>query len=114
MKNATLETKTYLKNTGSITVDTLADIEKQNTETAVSVDGSWGLRGWTSQNGVVGVCLEEIDKVLDITLKSASCRQCSKMKGKKNLERYPTSTTCNHLQKILGKLLYLGKVKKKL
>ena len=45
----------YFKNTGSITVDPLADREKQNIEIAVSVDGSWDSHGWTSQNGIVDV-----------------------------------------------------------
>ena len=36
---AALEAKTYLKNPGSIIVDPLADIEKQNIEIAVSADG---------------------------------------------------------------------------
>ena len=40
MKKAALEAKMYLKNTGRITLDPLADIEKQNIEIAVSVDGS--------------------------------------------------------------------------
>ena len=40
MKKAALEAKMYLKNTGRITLDPLADIEKQNVEIAVSVDGS--------------------------------------------------------------------------
>ena len=80
---AALEAKTYLKNTGSITVDPLAAIEKQNMEIAVNVDGSWGSRGWTSQNGIVGVCFGETGRVLDVTIKSASCHQYLKMKGKK-------------------------------
>ena len=42
MKKAALEAKMYLKNTGSITFDPLADIEKQNIVIAVSFDGSWG------------------------------------------------------------------------
>ena len=41
MKKAALEAKMYLKNTGSITVEPLADIEKQNFEIAVNADGSW-------------------------------------------------------------------------
>ena len=49
MKKAALEAKMYLKNTGSITCDPLADIEKQNIEIAISVGGSWGSRGWTSE-----------------------------------------------------------------
>ena len=59
----------YLKNTGSITFDPLADIEKQNTEIAVSADGSWGSCDWTSQNRIVDVCIE--CKVLDVTVVSA-------------------------------------------
>ena len=54
-KNAALAPKMYFKNTGSITVDPLADREKQNIEIAVSVDGSWDSHGWTSQNGIVDV-----------------------------------------------------------
>ena len=69
MKKAALEAKMYLKNTGSITFDPLADIEKQNIEIAVSADGSWGSRDWTSQNGIVDVCIE--CKVLDVTVVSA-------------------------------------------
>ena len=87
MKKAALEAKTYLKNTGSITFDPLADREKQNIEIAASVDGSWGSPGQTSQNGIVDVCFEETGKVLDVTIKSAFCRQCSKMKGKKRIWR---------------------------
>ena len=52
-------------------------------EIAVSVDGSWGSRGWTSQNGTVDVCFEERGRVLDVTIKSASCHQYLKMKEKK-------------------------------
>ena len=84
IKKAALEAKIYLKNTGSITVDPLADIGKQNIEIAVSVDGSWGSRDWTAQNGIVDMCFEETGKVLDVTIKSAPSRQCSKMKGKKS------------------------------
>ena len=40
MKKSALEGKTYLKNTGSITVDPSADIAKQNLEIAESADGS--------------------------------------------------------------------------
>ena len=95
MKKAALEAKMYLKNTGRITLDPLADIEKQNIEIAVSVDGSQGSRGWTSQNGIVDVCFEGTGKVLDVTIKSAYCRQCLKMREKKNLEMYLTLTTKN-------------------
>ena len=69
MKKAALQAKMYLKNTGSITFDPLADIEKQNAEIALSADGSWGSRDWTSQNGIVDVCIE--CKVLDVTVVSA-------------------------------------------
>ena len=93
MKKAALEAKMYLKNTGSITVDPLADKEKQNIEIAVSDDGSSGSRGWTSQNGIVDLCFEKTGKVVDVTFKSASCLPRSKMKGKKNLETYLTLTT---------------------
>ena len=40
MKKAAIEAKMYLKNTSSITIDPLADIEKQNIEIASSVDGT--------------------------------------------------------------------------
>ena len=66
IKQAALEAKIYLKNNISITFDPLADIEKQNIEIAVSVDGSWGSPGWTSQNGIIDVCFEETGKVLDL------------------------------------------------
>ena len=95
MKKAALKAKMYLKNTGSITFDPLADIEKQNIEIAVSVDGSRGSRDWTSRNGIVDVCIEQTGKVLDVTIKSAFCRQCSKIKEKKNLEMYLTLTIQN-------------------
>ena len=72
------------KSTGSITVDPSADTEKQNIEATVSVDDSWGSRGWTLQNGIVDVCFEKTGKVLDVTIKSASSCQCSKMKEKKS------------------------------
>ena len=55
IKKAALGAKRYLKNTGSIIVDPLADIEKHNIEIFVNVDGSWGSRGWISQNGTVDV-----------------------------------------------------------
>ena len=45
------------------------------------------------QNGIVDVCFEETSKVLDVTITSAFCRQCSKMKEKKNLGTYLTLTT---------------------
>ena len=83
MKKAALEAKMYLKNNGSTTFDPLADIEKQNIKIAVSVGGSWGSPGWTSQNGIIDVCFEETGKVLDVTIKSAFWRQCSKRKEKK-------------------------------
>ena len=95
MKKAALEAKMYYKNTGSITLDPSADMVKQNIEIAVSADGSWDSRGWTSQNEIVDVCFEETCKVLDVTIKSAFYRQCSKMKEKKNLETYLTLTTQN-------------------
>ena len=88
MKKAALEAKMYYKNTGSITLDPSADMVKQNIEIAVSADGSWD-----SQNEIVDVCFEETCKVLDVTIKSAFYRQCSKMKEKKNLETYLTLTT---------------------
>ena len=93
MKKAALEAKMYYKNTGSITLDPSADMVKQNIEIAVSADGSRDSRGWTSQNEIVDVCFEETCKVLDVTIKSAFYRQCSKMKEKKNLETYLTLTT---------------------
>ena len=95
MKKATSEAKMYLKSTGSITIDPLGDIEKQNIEIAVSADGSWGSRCQNSQNGIVDVCFGETGKVLDVTIKSTSCRQCTKMKGKKNLETHHTLATQN-------------------
>ena len=75
MNKAALEAKMFLKNTGSIKFDPLDDIEKQNMEIAVSVDDSWGSRGWNSQNGIVDVCFEETGKVLDVAIKSTFSHQ---------------------------------------
>ena len=48
-EKGSFRSQNVLKNTGSITFDSLVDIEKQNIEIAVSVGGSWGSRGWTSE-----------------------------------------------------------------
>ena len=82
-KKGSCKSQDVLKNTGSITFDPLADMEKKNIEIALSVDGSWGSRGWTSQNRIVDVCFEETGKMQDVLIKSALCRQCSKMKEEK-------------------------------
>ena len=45
--------------------------------TAVSVDGSWQKRGFTSMNGVVTVISVNNGKILDSELMSRRCKACA-------------------------------------
>ena len=50
----------------------------------VSIDGSWGLRGWASKQGIVDVCFEHIGQVLDVILKTSYCKVSKNVKQKGN------------------------------
>ena len=46
----------------------------------VSVDGSWGSRGWSSWQVVVDICFQQTGKILDVILKTSLCSVCSTLK----------------------------------
>ena len=42
----------------------------------VRVDGSLGMTGWASEQGMVDICCEDTGKVLDVVLKISYCKVC--------------------------------------
>ena len=42
----------------------------------VRVDGSLGMTGWASEQGMVDICFEDAGKVLDVVLKISYCKVC--------------------------------------
>ena len=51
----------------------------------VSIDGSWGSRGWASKQGIVDVCFEHIGQVLDVILKTSYCKVSKNVKHKREI-----------------------------
>ena len=51
----------------------------------VSVDGSWGSRGWISKQGIVDVCFDDTGKALDVILKTSYCKVCKNLKHKREI-----------------------------
>ena len=49
---------------GVLEVPPEADLSKEKMSIGVSVDGSWGSRGWVSKQRIVDVCFEDTGKVL--------------------------------------------------
>ena len=82
MKKAALDVKKYLVSNTSYTPKD--DLLEEVTEISISVDGSWGSRGFSSRQGIVDVCSEENGKVIDIILKTNYCKTCSNIKTQKD------------------------------
>ena len=49
---------------GVLEVPPEADLSKEKMSIGVSVDDSWGSRGWVSKQRIVDVCFEDTGKVL--------------------------------------------------
>ena len=69
LENESLLVKKYLMNAGKIGTMADEELKKQVVKASVSVDGSWGARGWCSSSGIVDVCFEETGKVLEVIMK---------------------------------------------
>ena len=80
-KEESLAAKQYMQNTGMLNAD--VDLVEEIVEIAISVDGSWGKRGWSSRNGITDICFEETGKVLGVIHKTSYCKECSTMDEKK-------------------------------
>ena len=81
MKKVTLELKKYLVSNISYTPkDDLLEV----TEGSVSVDSSWCSREFSSRQGIVDICSEETEKVIDIILKTNYCKTCRYIKAQKD------------------------------
>ena len=85
MKKATIGAKEYMVKNGVLEVPPEADLSKEKMNIGVSVDGSWGSRGWASKQGIVDVCFEDMGKVLDVILKTSYCKVCENLKHKKEM-----------------------------
>ena len=70
MNKASIETKEYLHRNGQIKVLKGTGLPGEIPQIDVSVNGSWGSRGRSSLQGIVGICFEETSKVLDVILKT--------------------------------------------
>lgn len=55
-------------------------------ETAISCDGTWQRRGFSSLNGCVTAISMETGKILDVEPLSKVCHTCKKFEGKDSLE----------------------------
>ena len=62
MKKATIAAKEYMVKNGVLEVPPEADLSKKKMNIGVSVDGSWGSRGWAPKQGIVDVCFEDTGK----------------------------------------------------
>ena len=70
-------------------------------DTAVSVDGSWQRRGFSSLNGVVTAISRDTSKILDCELMSRSCKACSlKLKLKESNPNAFETLKSSHLCKL--------------
>ena len=85
MKKATIGAKEYMVKNRVLKVPPEADLSKRKMNTGVSVDGSWGSRGWASKQGIVGICFEDTGKVLDVILKTSNCKVCKNLKHKREM-----------------------------
>ena len=83
MNKASIDAKEYLQRNGQIEVLSGTGLPEEIPQIDVSVDGSWGSRGWSSRQGIVDICFEETGKVLDIILKTSLCSVCSSLKSKR-------------------------------
>ena len=63
IEKAALDVKKYLVSNTSYTPKD--DLLEEVTEVSVSVDGSWGSRGFSSRQGIVDICSEETGKVIN-------------------------------------------------
>ena len=51
---------------------------------ATPFDGSWKRPGWSSTKGVAAAIAQSTSKVVDVVFKSNTCRECEKIKEKRN------------------------------
>ena len=66
-----------------------AEENKQATDCAVSVDGTWQKRGYSSRNGVVSVISKHNEKCVDYEVLSKHCKACEIWDKKKDSLEYP-------------------------
>ena len=85
MKKAAIGAKEYIAKNGVSEVPPEADLSKEKMNIGVSVDGSWGSRGWASKQGIVDVCFEDTGKVLDFILKTSYCKVCKNLKHQREI-----------------------------
>ena len=83
MKKAAIGAKEYIIKNGASEIPPEADSSKEKLNIGVSVDCSWGSRGWVSKQGIVDVCFENTGKVLDVILKTSSYKVYKNLKHKK-------------------------------
>ena len=58
------------------------------TDIAVSIDGTWQCRGYTSKIGIVFIITIDTGEVLDYEIKCLYCQQCSTQKCKLSSEAF--------------------------
>ena len=51
---------------------------------ATPFDGSWKRPGWSSTKGLAAAIAQSTSKVVDVVFKSNTCRECEKIKEKRN------------------------------
>ena len=88
MKKAALDVKKYLVSNTSYTPKD--DLLEEVTEVSVSVDGSWGSRGFSSRQGIVDICSEETGKAGKVINEFITCSNFKTQKdaGSINLLEY--------------------------
>ena len=79
------------------------ELKRTSTDVAVSCDGSWQKRGFSSLNGHVTVISVDSGKCLDLRVKTKKCAACTAWENKKDSDEYQEfiaqhECTINHVE----------------
>ena len=85
VKKVAIGAKEYTVKNGTSEVLLEVDLSREKMNIGVSVDGSWGLRGWPSKQQIVDVCFENTGKVLDVIWKTSYGKVCKNLKHKREI-----------------------------
>ena len=85
MKKAAIGAKKYIIKNGASEIPPEADSSKEKLNIGVSVDCSWGSRGWASKQGIVDVCFEDTGKVLDVIFENFILKVYKNLKHKREI-----------------------------
>ena len=84
LSKAAWDVKCFKREVGEFSRFSDKELKQLTVDAAITIDGSWSSRGWTSRDGIVAVISVDTGKVLDVIYLSSTCKQCEQMEKRKD------------------------------